>query len=197
MVILIGLGAAASACGSNSPTPSPSTPTEAPMPLVATPRSSTAQTPDVPSGWLRFESDTGNLSFLYDPIWKPTECAPDESPLIVLGDNVCGQIEPSFYVDSVPAAQAPAPPDLRCDSSQPLAGHSEITVDGVSGTREYVDYTTAAYGNCRHPIMHALAYTFFTAGRAYSVMYLYIPSAGPDQSSEVDEMVRTLTFSSS
>ena len=73
---------------------------------------------------------------------------------------------------------------------------STITVDGVTGMREYVDYTTAAYGNCRHPIMRALAYLFYTGGRAYSVMYLYIPSAGADLTNKVDQMVRTLTFSS-
>ena len=115
----------------------------------------------------------------------------------MLSDNVCGQIEPSFYVDSVRAAQAPKAADLRCDSNQPPAMTSAITVDGVTGTREYLDYTAAAYDSCRHPVMHAVAYLFYTAGRAYSVMYLYIPSAGPDQTSKIDQMVRTLTFTAS
>lgn len=166
-----------------------------PAPTSATP-SPVASTPDPTAGWLRFHSAAGRLSFLYDPTWKPVQCPPDDSPLIVLGDNVCGQIEPTLYVDSVPAAQAPAAADLRCDSSQPRAMTSAITVDGVTGSREYVDYTAAAYDNCRHPVEHALAYLFYTAGRAYSVMYLYIPSAGPDLTSEVDRMVQTLTFSS-
>ncbi len=45
--------------------------------------------------------------------------------------------------------------------------------------------------------MHALAYFFYTAGRAYTITYLYIPSDGADQTSNVDRMVQTLTFSAS
>jgi hypothetical protein len=72
---------------------------------------------------------------------------------------------------------------------------SSVVVDGVTGTREYIDYSTAAYQDCRHPVEHALDYSFYTSGRAYAITYLYIPSEGPDRTSAVDEMVRTLTFS--
>jgi hypothetical protein len=125
----------------------------------------------------------------------PVECPPDDSPLIVLGHNTCGQIEPSFGIDSVPSARAPAATDLRCDPGQPSAISSSMTVDGVTGTKEYIDYTAAAYNNCRRPIMHAVTYLFYTAGRAYTIEYLYIQSEGVDQTSNVDQMVRTLKFS--
>jgi hypothetical protein len=42
--------------------------------------------------------------------------------------------------------------------------------------------------------MHAVVYSFYTVGRAYTVTYLYIPSEGADQASNVDEMVQTLRF---
>jgi hypothetical protein len=72
---------------------------------------------------------------------------------------------------------------------------SNVVVDGVTGTREFIDYTASAYKDCRHPIEHALVYSFYTGGRAYEITYLYIPSEGPDKTSEVDQMVQTLTFS--
>gem|GEM_PF-4364634 len=70
-----------------------------------------------------------------------------------------------------------------------------MTVDGVAGIREYIDYSASAYQDCRHPVEHALAYRFYTGGRAYTVMYLYIPSEGVEKTSEVDQMVQTLKFS--
>lgn len=72
---------------------------------------------------------------------------------------------------------------------------TSTTVDGVSGTKEYIDYTAAAYNDCRHPIMHAVVYSFSTGGRTYTVEYLYIPSDGPDQTSKVERLVQTLKFS--
>jgi hypothetical protein len=71
---------------------------------------------------------------------------------------------------------------------------SSVTVDGVTGTKEYIDYTSAAYNNCDHPVMHRVVYAFYTRGRAYTVTYLYIPSEGADQANKVDEMVQTLRF---
>ena len=68
-------------------------------------------------------------------------------------------------------------------------------VDGVTGTREYIDYSASAYLDCRHPVEHALDYSFYTGGRAYDITYLYISSEGPDKTSAVDQMVQTLTFS--
>ena len=152
-------------------------------------------TPDPTADWPTFTSASGQLSFRYAPAWKPVECPAIDSPLIVLGHNACGQIEPSFSVDSVPATQAPAPRDERCDPSQPAIVSTNTTVDGVTGARAYVDYTGAAYNDCRHPVEHALVYSFFTDGRAYTITYLYIPSEGADQTSEVDAMVQTLRFS--
>jgi hypothetical protein len=40
-----------------------------------------------------------------------------------------------------------------------------------------------------------LDYSFYAGGRAYEITYLYIPSEGPDKTSEVDQMVQTLRFS--
>ena len=189
--------AGVAACGA-SDTPalnaSPSVPPRASTSTSAT-ASAISPTPTPPPGWPSFTSASGKLSFRYDPKWKPAECAPNDSPLIVLGHNMCGQIEPSFGVDSVPSAQAPAMVDLRCDPNQPPAASSSTTVDGVTGIREYIDYTAAAYNNCRLPIMHALVYSFQTGGRTYTVNYLYIPSEGADQTSGVDQMVQTLRFS--
>lgn len=70
-----------------------------------------------------------------------------------------------------------------------------MVVDGVTGTREYIDYSASAYQDCRHPVEHALDYSFYTGGRAYDITYLYISSEGPDKTSAVDQMVQTLTFS--
>jgi hypothetical protein len=67
-------------------------------------------------------------------------------------------------------------------------------VDGVTGIKKYIDYTSAAYNNCRLPILHAVVYSFYTDGQAYTVTYLDIPSEGADQMSKVDEMVPTLRF---
>lgn len=156
--------------------------------------SSSTSTPDSTAGWPTFSSALGELSFRYDPTWTPKQCPPNDSPLIVLGHNICGQIEPSFAIDSAPSAQAPAAADLRCDPSQPGAMSSSTTVDGVTGTKDYIDYTSAAYNNCRLPIVHAVVYSFYTRGREYTVTYLYIPSEGTDQTSKVDEMVQTLRF---
>ena len=72
---------------------------------------------------------------------------------------------------------------------------SSVVVDGVTGTREYIDYSASTYQNCRHPVEHALDYSFYTGGRAYEITYLYIPSEGPDKASAVDQMVQTLKFS--
>ncbi|MGA8635929.1 MAG: hypothetical protein WB805_13865 [Candidatus Dormiibacterota bacterium] len=69
-----------------------------------------------------------------------------------------------------------------------------MKIDGVTGVRVYLDYTAAAYDNCRHPIVDAVVYSFYTHGRAYTVTYLFIPSDGADQSTAVDQMVHTLTF---
>jgi hypothetical protein len=197
-MLLLPLGMVACSPSQTSGTPSPSATanaTESPSILATATPSPIPATPDPTKGWLSFHSTAGKLSFHYDPTWKPVQCPPSDSPLIVLGQNVCGQIEPTFEIDSVPAQQAPLAADLRCDPSQPPASSSSVTVDGVTGTREYVDYTTRAYDNCRHPITHALAYTFYTAGRAYTIMYLNVPSEGPDQTANVDRMVQTLTFS--
>jgi hypothetical protein len=70
-----------------------------------------------------------------------------------------------------------------------------VVVDGVTGTREYIDYAASAYQDCRHPVEHALDYSFYTGGRAYDIRYLYVPSDGPDKTNSVDQMVQTLTFS--
>jgi len=70
-----------------------------------------------------------------------------------------------------------------------------VVVDGVTGTREYIDYSVSAYKDCRHPVEHALDYSFYTGGRAYNITYLYVPSEGPDKTSDVDQMARTVTFS--
>lgn len=194
MLLLIVAGVAA--C---SPSATAGTPSGSGTPSASASTSATASpipaTPNPTEGWLSFHSTAGELSFRYDPTWKPVQCPPSDSPLIVLGNNVCGQIEPSFCIDSVRSARAPAATDLRCEPSQPRAVSSSTTVDGVTGTREYIDYTTAAYHNCRLPVMHALAYMFYTAGRAYTITYLDIPSEGADQTSDVDRMVQTLTFS--
>jgi hypothetical protein len=71
---------------------------------------------------------------------------------------------------------------------------SSITADGVTGTKEYIDYTSPAYNNCDHPVMHRVVYSFYTGARAYTVTYLYIPSEGADQAIKVGEMVQTLRF---
>jgi hypothetical protein len=199
MGVLFLLGATVAACGTNATTgfgPSHSA-TPVVSPSTSATASAIASTPDPRAGWPTFSSASGELSFRYDPTWKPNQCPPNDSPLIVLGHNICGQIEPSFAIDSAPSAQAPAAADLRCDPSQPGAMSSSTTVDGVTGTKEYVDYTSAAYDNCRHPIMHAVVYSFYTGGRTYTVTYLYIPSEGADQESKVDEMVQTLRFTAS
>jgi hypothetical protein len=195
--ILAVLGAGVAACGTSTTTPSGSSAAATPTvsPSTSATASPTAATPDPTTGWLSFSSASGKLSFRYDPTWRPVECPPDDSPLIVLGRNTCGQIEPSFGIDSVPSAQAPAAADLRCDPSQPPAISSSMTVEGVTGTKESIDYTAAAYNNCRHPIMRAVTYLFYTGGRAYTIEYLYIPSEGVDQTSNVDQMVQTLRFS--
>ncbi len=194
--ILFLLGAGLAACGTSDTTAVGSSAFA--TPAVSTSASVTASpaasTPDPPAGWPTFRSASGKLSFRYDPTWKPVECQPNNSPLIVLGQNTCGQIEPSFGIDSVPSAQAPAAADLRCDPSQPPARSSSLTVDGVTGTREDIDYIAPAYDNCRYPIMRAVVYSFHTGGRTYTVEYLYIPSEGPDQMSKVDQMVQTLRF---
>jgi hypothetical protein len=156
---------------------------------------SASSTPDATAGWLTFVSASGKLSFRYDPTWKPSECPSGDSPLIGFAPNVCGQTEPSFGVDSTPSAQPPTAADLRCDASQPPATSSSVVVDGVTGTREFIDYSAPAYMDCRHPIERALHYSFYTGGRAYDIMHLYIPSEGPDKTSAVDLMAQTLTFS--
>jgi hypothetical protein len=204
MLLLLVAGLAACSPTPATRTPSPSAPgapsSTSTTSTTPTPVATTSPIPAAPGttdGWLSFHSTAGKLSFLYDPTWTPVQCPPDDSPLIVLGLNICGQIEPTFAIDSVQSAQAPPAPDLRCDGSQPRAVSSRATVDGVTGIREYIDHTTAAYDNCRHPVMHALAYFFYTVGRAYTITYLYIPSDGADQTSNVDRMVQTLTFSAS
>jgi hypothetical protein len=197
-MLLLPLGIVACSPSLTSDAPSPSATanaTASPSTLATATPSPIPATPDPTKGWLTFHSTAGELSFRYDPAWKPVQCPPSDSPLIVLGQNVCGQIEPTFEVDSVASHQAPPAADLRCDPSQPPAPSSSVSVDGVTGTREYVDYTTSAYDNCRHPITRALAYTFYTAGRVYTIMYLYVPSGGADQTTDVDRMVQTLTFS--
>ena len=70
-----------------------------------------------------------------------------------------------------------------------------MVVDGVTGTREYIDYSASAYQDCRHPVEHALDYSFYTGGRAYNITYPYISSERLDKTSAVDQMVQTLTFS--
>jgi hypothetical protein len=208
LLFLVGAGLAA--CGASPPTvpgssvsthplTSSSTSALASTIAVVSPSSSgnasrITPTPDPTSGWPTFRSAAGKLSFRYEPAWKPVECAPNDSPLIVLGHNTCGQIEPSFAVDSIPSSRAPTIPDLRCDASQPRASASSVKVDGVTGVRVYLDYTAAAYDDCRHPIEHAVVYSFYTHGRAYTVTYLYVPSEGADQMTAVDRMVHTLTF---
>jgi hypothetical protein len=197
MGLLIGAGVAACATGSTTPKPTTSTASGSPVVSASTSPavSPIPATPDPIEGWLSFHSTAGQLSFRYDPTWRPVQCPPVDSPLIVLGHNVCGQIEPSFEIDSVHSVRALPAPDMRCDPSQPPAVSSIATVDGVTGTREYIDYTEAAYQNCRLPIMHAVAYAFYTSGREYTIMYLYIPSEGADQTTSIDRMVQTLTFS--
>jgi hypothetical protein len=202
LFVVAGLAACNPTPATGTPSPSAPATSSASTSISVTPTpiataSPIPATPDPTEGWLSFHSTAGKLSFLYDPIWKPVQCPADDSPLIVLGRNICGQIEPSFEIDSVPSAQAPPAPELRCETTQPPAVSSSVTVDGVTGIREYIDLTKAAYGNCRYPIMHALAYLFYTAGRAYTLMYLYIPSEGADQTSNVDRMIQTLTFSAS
>jgi hypothetical protein len=191
------VGAGVAACGTSDTPAFRASPSATPRASTSTSATASAisPSPTPPAGWPSFTSASGKLSFRYDPKWKPAECSPNDSPLIVLGHNICGQIEPSFGIDSVPSAQAPTIADLRCDASQPLAMSSSTTVDGVTGTREYIDYTKAPYNNCRLPIMHALAYSFHTGGRTYTVTYLCIPSEGADQTSRVDQMVQTLRFS--
>jgi hypothetical protein len=195
--IAVLMGAGVAACGTSDTPAFRASPSATPRVSASTPTTAPAISPSPapPVRWPRFSSASGKLSFRYDPKWKPAECAPNDSPLIVLGHNMCGQIEPSFAVDSVPSAQATAMVDLRCDPSQPPAASSSTTVDGVTGTREYIDYTAAAYNNCRLPIMHALVYSFQTGGRTYTVVYMYIPSEVADQTSGVDQMVQTLRFS--
>jgi hypothetical protein len=196
MRVLFLLGATVAACDSSPATGSG--PSHSATPVVSSSTSATASpiasTPDSTTGWPTFSSASGKLSFRYEPTWKPNQCAPNDSPLIVLGYNICGQIEPSFGIDSAPSAHAPAAADLRCNSSQPAATSSSTIVDGVTGTKEYIDYTSAAYNSCRFPIMHAVVYSFYTRGRAYTLTYLYIPSEGADQTSNVDEMVQALRF---
>lgn len=208
LLLLVGVGVAA--CSASTPTapgssvstdPLTASSTSAPASTIAVVSPSTSgsasritPTPDPTSGWPTFRSAAGKLSFRYEPAWKPVECAPNDSPLIVLGHNGCGQIEPSFGVDSRPSSRAPAIPDLRCDPSQPRASASSVKVDGVTGVRVYLDYTAAAYDYCRHPIEQAVVYSFYTHGRAYTVTYLYIPSEGADQMTAVDQMVHTLSF---
>ena len=196
-VVLLIVGAAMAGCDASTTTPHGASVSASPAVSASSSATSspTASAPDPTQTWLTVHSAAGRLSFRYDPAWKPVECPPSDSPLIVLGANVCGQIEPSFEIDSVRSAQAPPAPDMRCDPSQPQAVSSSTTVDGVTGTREFIDFTTPAYDDCRHPIMHALAYAFYTTGRAYTIMYLYIPSEGADQTSNVDRMVQTLTLS--
>lgn len=195
--VLVLLGAGAAACGTSAPSavgpPATSTPLASTWPSATA--SPIASTPDPTAGWLTFRSASGKLSFRYDPTWNPAECPPNDAPIIVLGNNMCGQIEPSFGIDSTPTGKAPPDTDLRCDPSQPPAMSTSTTVDGVSGTKEYIDYTAAAYNDCRHPIMHAVVYSFSTGGRTYTVEYLYIPSDGPDQTSKVERLVQTLKFS--
>jgi hypothetical protein len=197
-MLLFPLGIVACSPSQTNGTPPPSATgntTASPSTLGTATPSPIPATPNPTDGWLSFHSTAGKLSFRYDPTWRPVQCPPSDSPLIVLGQNVCGQIEPTFEIDSVSSTQAPKAPDLRCDASQPPASSSSITIDGVTGTREYIDYTTPAYRDCRQPITHAVAYTFYTARRAYTIMYLYIPSGGADQTTNVDRMVQTLTFS--
>jgi hypothetical protein len=191
VLFLLGLGGVA--CGASAAVPAGSSASASPM--ITSSTSATASTPDPMAGWLTFSSAAGKLSFRYDPTWKPTECAASDSPLIVLGHNVCGQVEPSFGIDSTPSAQAPAVADLGCDPSQPRPTPSSTTADGVTGTKISIDYTASAYKNCRLPIVHAVVYSFYTRGRAYTVTYLYIPSEGADQTSKVDRMVQSLRFS--
>lgn len=196
--VLLLLGPGVAACGASGSTASGSPVATTPTVSASTSAmgSPIASTADPTAAWPTFSSAPGKLSFRYDPTWKPVECPPlHYSPLIVLGANICGQIEPSFGVDSVASSPAPAAADLRCDASQPRAVSTTTTVDGVTGTKQYIDYTGAAYNNCRLPVMHAVVYSFYTGGRAYTVTYLYIPSQGPDQATKVDQMVQTLRFS--
>jgi hypothetical protein len=186
-VALLAVGGAACAANTTGSSAISESPSGATSPM-------TSPTPTSTDGWLTFSSVSGQLSFRYDPAWKPTECPSNDSPLIDFAPNVCGQIEPSLWIDSTPTSKA-TDDDLRCDPTQPPAPSSSVTVDGVAGIREYVDYSASAYQNCRSPIEHALAYRFSTRGRAYTVMYLYIPREGVDKTSEVDEMVQTLRFS--
>ncbi len=196
--VLILLGAGVAACATSAATASGSfasvTPkVSASTSAAATPSASTAPSPT--AGWLSFSSASGMLSFRYDPTWKPIECPSNDFPLVVFAPNVCGQIEPSFGVNSAPSAQPPTATDLRCDPSQPAATSSSVVVDGVAGTREYIDYSASVYQDCRHPVEHALDYSFYTGGRTYNILYLYIPSEGSDKTSAVDQMVQTLRFS--
>jgi hypothetical protein len=192
--VLILLGMSATACGASASNASGSPPSATPT-ISTSPPTTSSPSPDPTEGWLSFSSTVGRLSFRYDPTWKLTECAPGDSPLIVLGQNACREIEPSFSVDSTVASQIPAAPDLRCDPGQPSATSSSVTVDGVMGTKESIDYTATAYNDCRHPIEDAVVYSFYTGGRAYTVTYLYLPSEGADQTGEVDQLVQTLKFS--
>ena len=196
--MLLLLGAAVAGCGTSAGTTAGSSASATPAVSASTSATvspSASITPVPTAGWLRFSSASGQLSFLYDPTWTPAECPAHASPLIVFAPSTCGHIEPSLGIDSTPSAQPLTAPDLRCDPSQPPATLSSAVVDGVTGTREYIDYSVSAYQDCRHPVEHALDYSFYTSGRAYHLTYLYIPSEGPDRTRAVDEMVQTLRFS--
>jgi hypothetical protein len=196
--VLFLLGPGVAGCGTGGATTPGASASATPVvsaSISATVSPSASITPVPTAGWVSFSSASGKLSFRYDPAWKPTECPSHASPLIVFAPSICGQIEPLLGIDSTPSAQPPTAADLRCDLSQPRATSSNVLIDGVTGTREYIDYSASAYQDCRHPIEHALDYSFYTSGRAYDIMYLYIPSEGPDRTSAVDEMVQTLRFS--
>jgi len=194
VLLVIGI-AACEANRTGSSAPSATTIPAVSASASGTPSPVISPTPSSMAGWLTFSSVSGKLSFRYDPAWKPTECPSNDAPLVDFAPNVCGQIEPSLWIDSTPISQSPSDDDLRCDPTQPPAPSSSVTVDGVAGIREYIDYSASAYQDCRHPVEHALAYRFYTGGRAYTVMYLYIPSEGVEKTSEVDQMVQTLKFS--
>ncbi|HZU78047.1 MAG TPA: hypothetical protein VFA70_14870 [Dehalococcoidia bacterium] len=166
--------------------------------------------PSVPPAWTTYTSSAARISFRYDPGWHLAECDPGQhyswgtvsgpQVTIMIGDTSADPSScppenesPHILLEAAPRSSPPATMNPEaCGGS--VGRQSVVTIDGVSATRQVIDYPT--YAQCiGAPITSEIRYSLSTGGEAYVFDCAYRQDGGSDLEPAFDILVQeTLRF---